>query len=60
MQEQRRPDEYLQAMTTPHGPALSEPLVSDWGFGLLFNAIKDAVIVADANTGRIVLWNRGA
>lgn len=36
------------------------PELRDWGVGLLFDAIKDAVIVADANTGRIVLWNRGA
>lgn len=33
---------------------------ADWGFGPLFDAIKDAVIVADATTGRIMLWNRGA
>lgn len=31
-----------------------------WGFGPLFDAIKDAVVVADAATGRIMLWNRGA
>jgi len=31
-----------------------------WGFGPLFDAIKDAVIVADATTGRILLWNLGA
>ncbi len=31
-----------------------------WGFGPLFDAIKDAVIVVDASTGRIQLWNRGA
>jgi diguanylate cyclase (GGDEF)-like protein/PAS domain S-box-containing protein len=31
-----------------------------WGFGALFNAIKDAVIVADAATGQIVLWNHAA
>lgn len=38
--------------------ALAPP--SAWGFGPLFDAIKDAVIVADAGTGRILLWNRGA
>jgi len=31
-----------------------------WGFGRLLGAIKDAVIVADAQTGRILLWNKGA
>jgi diguanylate cyclase (GGDEF)-like protein/PAS domain S-box-containing protein len=31
-----------------------------WGFGRLFATIKDAVIVADATTGDILLWNRGA
>jgi diguanylate cyclase (GGDEF)-like protein/PAS domain S-box-containing protein len=33
---------------------------TDWGFGPLFDAIKDAVIVADASTGAVLLWNRGA
>jgi diguanylate cyclase (GGDEF)-like protein/PAS domain S-box-containing protein len=41
-------------------PPVREPAVGEWGLGLLFDAIKDAVVVADANTGRIVLWNRGA
>lgn len=36
------------------------PTVHDWGIGLLFDAIKDAVIVADGTTGQVVLWNRGA
>ncbi len=36
-------------------PTVPEPTVGDWGFGLLFDAIKDAVVVTDANTGRIVL-----
>ena len=31
-----------------------------WGFGPLFDAIKDAVVVADAATGCVKLWNRGA
>ena len=30
------------------------------GFGRLFNQIRDAVIVADVDSGRIVLWNLGA
>jgi diguanylate cyclase (GGDEF)-like protein/PAS domain S-box-containing protein len=37
---------------------LSSP--EEWGFGRLFGAIKDAVIVADATTGEILLWNEGA
>jgi PAS domain S-box-containing protein len=32
----------------------------DLGFGKLFERIRDAVIVADANTQRIVLWNPAA
>jgi PAS domain S-box-containing protein len=32
----------------------------DLGIGRLFESIRDAVIVADANTGRIVLWNPAA
>jgi PAS domain S-box-containing protein len=32
----------------------------DLGFGRLFERIQDAVIVADAKTQRIVLWNRAA
>jgi PAS domain S-box-containing protein len=32
----------------------------DLGFGTLFESIRDAVIVADANTQRIVLWNPAA
>lgn len=32
----------------------------NWGFGPLFDAIKDAVVVANASTGRILLWNQGA
>lgn len=31
-----------------------------WGFGPLFDAIKDAVIVVDAAHGWVKLWNRGA
>ena len=32
----------------------------DLGFGMLFERIQDAVIVADAKTQRIVLWNSAA
>src|ERR687895_2558515 len=32
----------------------------DLGFGRLFEMIRDGVIVADANTQRIVLWNAAA
>jgi diguanylate cyclase (GGDEF)-like protein/PAS domain S-box-containing protein len=45
---------------TVREPTMGEPTMGNWGFGSLFDAIKDAVIVADATTGRIVLWNRGA
>ena len=32
----------------------------DLGIGSLFESIRDAVIVAEADTGRIVLWNPAA
>ncbi|QIN80084.1 PAS domain S-box protein [Rubrobacter marinus] len=32
----------------------------DLGIGKLFENVRDAVIVAEAGTGRIVLWNRAA
>jgi len=32
----------------------------DLGFGRLFPAIRDAVVVGDVSTGRIVLWNPAA
>ena len=32
----------------------------DLGIGRLFEEVSDAVIVADATTGRIVLWNQVA
>lgn len=41
-------------------PGVSSPTAADWGFGALFDAIKDAVVVSDAATGRILLWNHGA
>ena len=41
-------------MTLPNEGELAP---QDLGIGRLFESIRDAVIVADANTGRIVLWN---
>ena len=35
-------------------------LPQDLGIGSLFEALGDAVVVADARTGRIVLWNPAA
>ena len=35
-------------------------LPQDLGIGRLYEAIRDAVVVADARTGRIVLWNPAA
>ena len=32
----------------------------DLGLGMLFDTVRDAVIVAEASTGRIVLWNPAA
>ena len=32
----------------------------DLGAGWLFDSIRDAVVVADAQTGRIALWNPAA
>lgn len=37
-----------------------EPRPEDFGIGRLFEHIKDAVVIADATTERILLWNRGA
>lgn len=53
------PSTQAAALLVPTTSA-SPPSPVAWGFGALFNAIKDAVIVADASTGRILLWNRGA
>ena len=36
------------------------PRPQDFGIGRLFEHIRDAVVVADAATERILLWNRGA
>jgi diguanylate cyclase (GGDEF)-like protein/PAS domain S-box-containing protein len=35
-------------------------LPQDLGIGKLFEAVRDAVVVADTRTGRIVLWNPAA
>jgi PAS domain S-box-containing protein len=32
----------------------------DFGFGRLFDHVKDAIVVADPKTERILLWNEGA
>ncbi len=54
------------AMTTGDvAPALAPAPASvlrpqDFGIGILFGAIRDAVIVGDAATGRIVLWSPAA
>src|SRR5829696_3033290 len=46
---------------TEFDPMTSEQLrPEDLGFGRLFERIRDAVIVADANTQHIVLWNPAA
>ena len=42
----------------PHNGGRLAP--QDLGMGRLFESIRDAVIVADANTGRMVLWNPAA
>jgi diguanylate cyclase (GGDEF)-like protein/PAS domain S-box-containing protein len=44
-------------MTDRDGSSL---LPQDLGIGRLFEAVRDAVVVADAHTGRIVLWNPAA
>src|SRR5687767_6516670 len=36
------------------------PRPKDFGIGRLFEHVKDAVVVADAATERILLWNQGA
>ncbi len=40
--------------------AFSPPTLEDLGLGVLFGSIRDAVIVGDAESGRIVLWNPAA
>ena len=40
--------------------AIERKSVADFGFGHLSHRIRDAVIVADGGTERIVLWNPGA
>jgi PAS domain S-box-containing protein len=46
----------MTAELTSH--ALLSP--ADLGIGRLFDRVRDAVVVADAAAGRIVLWNPGA
>ncbi|MFT4041108.1 MAG: PAS domain S-box protein [Thermomicrobiales bacterium] len=41
-------------------PEIETPLPEDFGIGQLFWAIRDAVVVGDADTGCIVLWNPAA
>jgi PAS domain S-box-containing protein len=45
-------------MTLPNEGEVLAP--QDLGIGRLFERVRDAIIVADANTGRIVLWNPAA
>ena len=45
-------------MTLPYNGGRLAP--QDLGMGRLFESVRDAVIVADANTGRMVLWNPAA
>ena len=40
--------------------AVEAPTPEDFGIGQLFWEIRDAVVVGDAETGRIVLWNPAA
>src|SRR4028119_48539 len=47
-----------RTMTLPHNGGWLAP--QDLGMGRLFESVRDAVIVADANTGRMVLWNPAA
>src|SRR5579884_2323410 len=42
----------------PPGAAGAQP--GEFGIGRLFWQIREAVIVADADTGRIILWNPAA
>jgi PAS domain S-box-containing protein len=42
------------------GPEGSIVRPQDLGIGKLFETVRDAVIVAEVTTGRIILWNRAA
>jgi PAS domain S-box-containing protein len=42
----------------PGSSAVRSP--ADLGIGQLFETVRDAVVVADASSGRIVLWNPAA
>ena len=48
----------VRIMALPNEGGVLAP--RDLGMGRLFESIRDAVIVADANTGTIVLWNPAA
>jgi diguanylate cyclase (GGDEF)-like protein/PAS domain S-box-containing protein len=55
----RRPT--WQPLYTPPRLMRNQPMKPrDLGIGRLFESIRDAVIVAEATTGRIVLWNPAA
>jgi PAS domain S-box-containing protein len=43
-----------------HGKELGALRPQDLGIGSLFERVRDAVVVADANTQRMVLWNPAA
>jgi len=47
-----------EARDPMHTPAVLSP--HDVGIGRLFDRIRDAVVVADAASGRIRLWNPAA
>ncbi len=32
----------------------------DWGIGRLFDDVRDAIVVVDAHSGEILLWNPAA
>ncbi|MFN3431195.1 MAG: PAS domain S-box protein [Candidatus Sericytochromatia bacterium] len=49
----------MSESSPPPRPSADADLVST-SLGLLFDEVRDALIVWDAETGRIVLWNRAA
>src|SRR4028118_1995681 len=48
----------MKVMALPNDGGMLAP--RDRGMGRRFESVRDAVIVADANTGRMVLWNPAA
>ena len=46
--------------STHYAPPMNEYAPEDFGIGRLFQQVRDAVIVADSSSERILLWNRGA